>query len=280
MEAYLHGIARILPAMQHSVVSRAQLLGLGWTRKRMEAAVAMGTLTRVAQGWYATPMANSWVIEAVRSGGRLGCLSGCRLHGLWTPDHASPHIVIAKGVTGGKPGWHRHATRLPQDAMFDLEGCLAQVIRYHSAEDALIVLESAANQGRVTPSQAGLLISDAPVAKQRTLKFFDPRAESGSETKVRLWLQRNRFGVRTQVSIPGVGRVDHLVGQSTIIECDSAQHHPYREEDYRRDLAARDLGYMPIRLSFHQVHHQWDETRESLLRHFRTGQHRRAPRPL
>lgn len=75
------------------VVTVASLLGLGWDRAQVSAAIDAGTLVEVVRGWVAYPTADSLVIEAVEKGGRLGCLSGCRVHGLWTPDHSEPHII-------------------------------------------------------------------------------------------------------------------------------------------------------------------------------------------
>ncbi|MBB1508351.1 hypothetical protein [Tessaracoccus sp. MC1756] len=135
------------------------------------------------------------MVEAVRKGGRLGCLSGCSHHGLWTPSHPEPHIVVGKGATVGRTGRHRHSGPLPGQAVFPVLDCLAQVIRHHTPGEALMVLESAANKALITPGQARLLIADAPARKQRLLKFFNPLAESGSETRVRLWLQQQRIPV-------------------------------------------------------------------------------------
>lgn len=98
--------------------------------------------------------------------------------------------------------------------------------------------------------------------------------------KVRLWLQQHRFPVQSHVTIPGVGRVDHLVGRSLITECDSAEFHPYREDDYARFSNARGLGYTPVGLGFGQIHSTWEDTTEVMLRILRTGRHLLPPAPL
>lgn len=265
--------------MTSGVISLAGLINLGWSRQEVTEAVATGALTRIKRGWFARPTAHSWAVEAIRHGGRLGCLSACRLYGIWTPYHTVPHIVVRRNADHKRAHWHRQAGPLPEAALFPLQDCLAQAIRHHTPEESLSVLESAVNQGRISPTQAQLLIAEAPGGKLRQLKFFDPRSESGSETKVRLWLQSHRFPVRTQVTIPGVGRVDFVVGTSLIIECDSREHHLYSDEDFRRDMAARALGYTPIRLSYHQIHHEWERTAQYLLQLLRTRQHLRVLRP-
>lgn len=262
------------------VVTVASLLGLGWDRAQVSAAIDAGTLVEVVRGWVAYPTADSLVIEAVEKGGRLGCLSGCRVHGLWTPDHSEPHIIIGRGEKRRRSAWHRHTSALPGEAVFPVAECIAQVIRHHSPEEALMVLESAVQKGLVTRMEAEVLIADCSSAKQNALRFFDPRAESGSETRVRMWLQQVRVQVRPQVQIPGVGRVDLVVGNSLIVECDSERHHKYTEEDYARDLAAKALGFETLRLSYRQIFLEWDDTKEHLLRRLSTKAHLKHPKPL
>ncbi|MDO5677034.1 MAG: type IV toxin-antitoxin system AbiEi family antitoxin domain-containing protein [Propionibacteriaceae bacterium] len=263
------------------VFSKEQLRQMGWDERQLRDALESGVLTRVARGWYAHPTAEAAAVSAVRAGGRLGCLSGCRTHGLWTPHHREPHIVLGRNTEGRlRLGWHRHHAPLPSEALFPLADCLAQVIKHHSAEEALTVLESAVNQKKITASDARLLIGDASVQKQRTLKFFDPRAQSGSETKVRLFLQQMRVPVKSQVHIPGVGWVDHLVGNSYILECDSDEFHRDRGYDYTRDLGAHALGYDSDRLSYAQIHYEWGQTTQYLVRKIRTRRHLRMPVPI
>lgn len=95
-----------------------------------------------------------------------------------------------------------------------------------------------------------------------------------------MWLQQVRVQVRPQVQIPGVGRVDLVVGNSLIVECDSERHHKYTEEDYARDLAAKALGFETLRLSYRQIFLEWDDTKEHLLRRLSTKAHLKHPKPL
>lgn len=143
-----------------------------------------------------------------------------------------------------------------------------------------MVLESAVHKALLSTDLADTLIRAAPVHKQRTLRFFDGDAGSGSETRVRLFLQQHRYHVRSQQQIAGVGAVDLLVGRALIIECDSAAHHTDHREDRRRDLAARELGYSTLRLSYSQIHKTWSKTSAKLLRILRTGEHLTPPSPV
>ena len=53
-----------------------------------------------------------------------------------------------------------------------------------------------------------------------------------------MWLQQVRVQVRPQVQIPGVGRVDLVVGNSLIVECDT----PERLAEWQRALSAAIAG--------------------------------------
>ena len=262
------------------VMSLAHLRTLGYDWARIKGELGDGRLRKVSRGWYATPQAHVWELEALASGARVGCLSGCQLHGLWTPQHTEAHFIVGVGSLSLGSTWHRSPGHLPRLALYRLIDCLAQVIRHHSPEEALMVLESAVNKELLSTDVADILIRRAPVHKQRTLQFFDGDAGSGSETRVRLFLQQHRFTVRPQRQIAGVGAVDLLVGRSLIIECDSAAHHTDHREDRRRDLAARELGYSTLRLSYSQIHRTWSKTSAKLLRILRTGEHLTPPSPV
>lgn len=142
---------------------------------------------------------------------------------------------------------------------------------------------SAVNSGRLPEAEARHLLNRLGGRKRLAGQYFTPQSQSGSETRVRLFFQRHRVPVRAQAVIPGVGHVDLLVGRSWIVEADSDAHHGARRDvmvDRHRDLTARELGYDTLRLSYEQIWHDWDRTREALLAHLRTRRHLRPPVPL
>src|SRR5699024_4198688 len=111
--------------------------------------------------------------------------------------------------------------------------------------DVGILADSALHQELVHEADNAMIRRAAPRAMHRVLDRTSALAESGTETKVRLYFQLKRVPVRAQVRIPGVGRVDLLVGNRWIIECDSKEHHTgssQYEYDRERDGAAVDLG--------------------------------------
>jgi very-short-patch-repair endonuclease len=168
----------------------------------------------------------------------------------------------------------------PSSIRYDVVECLRQVLRHHDVETSLIVLESACNQRLVSTATVRELIAECPIPVAEQLARFDPRSESGSETKVRLFLVRLGYPVRPQVFIPGVGRVDLLVGKSLIIECDSHAHHT-GETNYRvdrsRDLNATAGGYRVLRLAWEQIFLTWAATQGLLVTHLRTRRYRQPP---
>jgi len=271
--------ARIMPP-----VTYAQLLENGWTRYAVREALARGLLRRLAHGWYDVGGCTADELSAAAAGGRLGCLTGLRDHGVWVPPTTHPHIITPRwadpSVTGVHHALPRGAAWSPGAMTYNVVECLRQVLQHHDVETALIVLESACNLHLVSTSTVTNLIAECPSAQARQLARFDPRSESGTETRVRLFLVRRGYKVRPQVVIPGVGRVDLLVGESLIIECDSHAHHT-GETNYRvdrsRDLNATASGYRVVRLTWEQTFLTWTTTQTLLLTHLRTRRYRRRP---
>ena len=251
--------------------STIELQEKGYGRCDIERMVRLGQLVRVGRGWFAQPHADQRVVRAVVVGGRLGCLSALSAYKLWVPDFTGLHVGYGRGRRPRpRPGVEFHFTDqpCPTQAIWPVADCLAQVTRRHDAETALVAFESALYKGLVTDSDIRTTLNTLPLRAQRIGPFVST-AESGSETRVRYFLQRKNIPVRPQVKIEGVGRVDLLVGTNLIIECDSDEHHrtiEEHQEDRRRDLAARDLGFRVLRLTYAQIWRDWPATRESLLR--------------
>lgn len=255
------------------------VLGATEVRRR----VAAGLLTRVAYGWYALPSADPEVVTAVRLGGHLGCLSGCRAHGLWVPPDPCVHVSFNRRAPAGLPeGVAAHADREigREPAVRSLGACLEEVLRHHSTETALIVLDSALNRRLIAESEVVHLVSRCPAPRATVLRYLDRRAESGSETRVRYFFQRRRVPVEPQVHVPGVGRVDLRVGRCLMVECDSREHHTGVENyqrDRLRDLALVADGRRVVRLTYEQVFFQWPTTQQFLSRLVRLRLHRSLP---
>lgn len=266
--------------LHFGVLPLRDLRAQGMGRREIEEALSTGTLLRIRRGWYADPRAHRDVIGAVAAGGRLGCVSGCRLHGLWDIGDQRLHVMMGAGcVEPPKPGIIHHPTQQPQfrEAVWPLLDCLEHVIHRHSVETALVLVEDAVAKRKISVSQARTLLADSPERKRMAAQHFQPSAQSGSETRLRLFLQRNGVRFRAQAHISGVGYVDFLVGESLIIECDSETHHTGERYhvDRVRDLAAVAQGYTVIN---HHIWTMWEQTQLDLRRCLQSRRHRLPPR--
>ena len=86
--------------------------------------------------------------------------------------------------------------------------------------------------------------------------------------------------VKTQVPIPGLGRVDMLLGQSLLVETDGYEFHADRDsfrEDRRRDRIAATHGYCVIRLTWEQVFNSWPLILPDISAIVSSRRHRRPP---
>ncbi|WP_049825899.1 hypothetical protein [Tsukamurella paurometabola] len=123
------------------------------------------------------------------------------------------------------------------------------------------------------------LFANAPQRVTGLLDRLDPYAGSGTESITRFRLQRAGIRVRSQVQIPGVGRVDLLVGDKLIIECDSEAYHggAQRRADIRRDRAATVGNYRILRVDYHDVMGGWDGFFAEVTAVIKRRRHRGAP---
>lgn len=265
------------------VYSVRELERRGLSPPHIRQLVEQGRLTKVCRGWYASRDANPRIVGYIRQGIRIGCLSGCKHHGLWVPPATQTHVIYHTGKkppNGDGTFVHRYTFPRCDTAVWPVQDCLAQVLRAHGPEDSLIVIESALNLQLISPVDVQSLISGAP-RRNRHLSASVSWAQSGSETRVRYFLQSRGVHVRTQVEILGVGRVDILAGELLIIECGSAAHHSGAdsyENDRKRDMAAIGLGYEVFRLSYNQVWYEWEETKQALIQQIRRKRHRSGRR--
>lgn len=148
----------------------------------------------------------------------------------------------------------------PLDALFD--AVLSQPPRA-----AIASLDSALQLGVVRADDVDELFAVLPRRFRRMRLLLDARAESGSESLVRLMLRTLGCAFESQVYVPGVGRVDFLVDGWLIVECDSRAHHSSWEAqkvDRFRDLAAAKQGLVTFRVIAEDVFWRPDEVRQAL----------------
>jgi len=272
--------ALALARLGQPIATRAQLLRAGARPLDLTEAVRSDELLRVRRGYYAAADAPAKLVQAVRVGGRLGCVSAAQTHGIWVLDHPFAHIQM------------RHeASRLrsPRDRFRALEeqtrdGCelhwwplvdrttpqvhpgethtvtcldaLAHIIRCQPPSLAVAALDSALYQ-RLATRQELELVFDAVPGRHRALQSqVEPLCMSGIESVFRLALTAAGIPFRMQVGFAGIGLVDFLVDGCVVVETDGRLGHAdevSKARDYARDAALEALGYTVVRLNFLQV---------------------------
>ncbi|OYO18405.1 hypothetical protein CGZ93_15595 [Enemella dayhoffiae] len=270
-----------LLAANHGVLSAAQLRRVGVDHRETQDLVRRGVLSRVRRGWYrGGSYVSDPVLRAVRAGGALTCLPALKLAGLWTPTHHQVHVrrpealtgPLPKGVVDCRPSGRRPPVHRAVDPIGMSLLCAG---RCRSTHEFVVLLDSALDKKKLTRTELEHLLADEPRAIRRALQHVD-RAESGTETLVRLRLRSRGIKLRPQAVIPGIGRVDLLVGERLVIEVDSYEHHSQGagyEEDRPRDQQLLALGYLVIRVSYLQVLFRWAEAEASILTILRRGDH-------
>ncbi|MGU3501313.1 endonuclease domain-containing protein [Mycobacterium sp. C31M] len=254
-------------AANGGVVSSAQLRAAG---------AAPRGFSRVRHGWYANQSADPQVFRAVSAGGVLACASVLRRHQVWVLDSVL-HVRYSKRAR--RPGVRScHPYRLDPPvvgAVDPVDIAVASAANCLGAEGLVVVLDSMLNKQMIQPADARSIVAASPLAHLDLAARCDPKSESGTETIIRLRLRALGIELRSQVDIPGVGRVDFLVGDRLIIEADSKEHHlPKYQSDRTRDRVAIGLGYLVIRLTYEDVVYHWDTVVVDILTVVRRRKHR------
>lgn len=269
-------IERILRA-NGGVVSAAQLRTAGWSYSQIKK-LAVGWRP-VRRGWYASPSADPHVVRAVSAGGVLSCVSALRLRRVWVPA-SDLHVRYSARARRSRPGvrsCHPHRLDPPiLGAIDSLEIAAASAANCLDAEGLVIVLDSLLNKRMIDMAEARSIVAASRFARLELAERCDPNSESGTETMIRLRLRAAGIHLRSQVNIPGVGRVDFLVGNRLIIEADSREHHLSKyQSDRTRDRVAIGLGFLVIRLTYEDVVHRWDVVFADIRSVIRRRAHRR-----
>ncbi|MEQ1736304.1 MAG: DUF559 domain-containing protein [Rhodoglobus sp.] len=250
------------------VAKTAALRQAGITTSQVRAAVARGDVRHVRKGWVAAADAPAEVVRAVSVGGRLACISAARHVGLWVPDEPDAvHVGIPRhagrrhgALTGIVAHWNSARWADESATVEQVEVLVRQVLLCCERESAIAIIDSALNQRRLSAAALRRVIRSLPKRFGPVLEEVDADAESGLETLCRLRLAALGAGIRSQVEIPGVGRVDLLLGERLIIEADGRAWHDGSTSfhaDRTRDLALLRLGYIVIRVSYAHVMNEW-----------------------
>ena len=97
---------------------------------------------------------------------------------------------------------------------------------------------------------ASQLLADRSSVSRRILRELDVRAESIVEVDAQHLFRTNGIGYEAQVTLPGIGRVDFLLGGFLIVEIDGFAFHAERKDmlrDRDRNNASTISGYAVLR---------------------------------
>ncbi|WP_234661490.1 type IV toxin-antitoxin system AbiEi family antitoxin domain-containing protein [Agromyces marinus] len=267
------------------IASRAELLRAGASRSTMHRAVRANDLLRLRQGVYAVADLPDEVRAAAAHGGALTCAPRLRFAGLWLlAEQHGVHVAIpGRGRMFEHVGCvcvtHR-ADAPARGGMVPVVHALAHLRRCAGAEDFVVALESALRLGVLEePGRAALR---ALVPKHAWALVDDARtdADSGLESLLRHRLNRLGISLQSQVSIPGVGRVDFVLGDRLILEVDGRDNHDgpsKRHRDLVRDSVAAAHGFDTLRFDYAMVVHDWPVVEAAILGKVERNLHLRRP---
>jgi very-short-patch-repair endonuclease len=260
------------------VASARTLRIAGVSRDEIDAALAARSIRRIRRGWYRSAIAHPQIVRAVEIGGALTCCSALAMQGVWMMPGLDLHVRVARGVALGPVGEARvHWSDRRQDHTFPMDSIaesLTVALRCLDQRAAVVALDSLLNRRLLARSD---IESACGFPRgRRFLTLTDPASESGLETVARLALRRLQIRVTSQVRIPGVGRVDLVLGDRLVLELDGESWHDRPgdfDADRRRDRELHARGYLVLRASYRQVLTQWPEIEEQVLRIVRRGAH-------
>lgn len=249
--------------------------GANW--RVLRGAVETGCLVRARRGHYALPGTDAHILEAVRLGGRLACVSAAAHAGIFALDSTfahihvdatasrlrSPHDRLQLLTEDNRDGVVLHwGGLLDQSAGTEfrvgLADSLVQIFRCQQPPCAIASLDNALHLGQATPETVTAIFAALPGDLQYLRPLIDARSESGQETLLRFVVREAGFDFDIQVEISGVGRVDMVVEGRVVVEADSRQYHDgweahVRDRSRDRVLAAR--GYVSLRVLYRDIVH-------------------------
>lgn len=245
----------------------------GCSRRELADAVQKGSIHRIRPGVFALPTADPRIVAAAAHGGSLTCAAALRLHGVWTLPAPDQEVHVWLGAAGRRfphPGCSCTPHYSPGKTSLGLTPIalvLVHAYRCLGQEAFFAAYESAWNMRILSAADRRTIRAQLPRSAVWLLDLARNDAQSGLESLLRLRLHILGLTLQTQVELPGVGRVDFVVGR-VIIEVDGRENHASAERrhaDLMRDAAASALGYETLRFDYALVIHRWDVVVAAIL---------------
>lgn len=267
------------------VARTSELRAAGASRHAIAAAVRSGTIDRVREGVYCLPRLQPVRRAAVAHGGIVSCVSAAEAAGLWVVEHGGVHVAVSR-ASRVHPHHactctvHRPSGATPIGRRSSILRSLIEILGCLGEEAFVISLESAMRQRKVDAAGLRRLARRMPAGARWLIEFVRWDAESGLESMLRYRLRTFGLEVAAQVEVPGVGRVDFVIGDRLIVELDGKPNHQSserRHKDLVRDATAAALGFDTLRFDYALVVHDWPTVLAAILGKVDAGLHR-APR--
>ena len=279
------------------IAETAALKAAGASWQALRSAVDNGYLIRVRRGHYALPDTDLHVLEAVRVGGKLTCVSAAANLGVFAFDSRFAHVQV--DPTGSRlraphnrferlTHQNRDGIELHWGALLNPADCseyrvglidaLVQVLRCQEPKFALASVDSALHQGLLSPTALAEVFAVVPRELQYLRRLLDPRSDAGQESVLRFIVGQAGYAFEFQVRIDGVGRIDMIVEGCIAVEADSRQFHDGWEahaRDRTRDCDLAMLGYLSLRVLYRDIMHHPERVLAAIAglldanRHFR-----------
>jgi very-short-patch-repair endonuclease len=257
------------------IFSRGDLLVSGFTGHTITNAVRSGALIRVRRDHYALPSADRHTLEAVRVGGRLGCVSAAHELGIFAFDTQFTHLHVPRSASRLRSPRARQLplNAAPRDGVevhwwplidradgseycVGAKDALAQIIRCQDPKFALAALDTALHEGKIHSDDLPEIFGGVPARFQHLRHQIDARVDAGQETVLRRLVLEAGLKCEIQVSIVGVGRVDMVIEECVVVEADSRSHHKSWEEHVRdrtRDRRLAERKYVSLRVLYQDI---------------------------
>lgn len=268
------------------LISTEELIAIGLTRSRIAGLVSRGTLLRLRRGWFSVPGIAADAARAARVGGLITCGQALRAHGFWAIDDGRLHVLVPRHATRLRSAGDRHRRWEPGTPGLRLHWALARSTTHRliaAPVDALTTMRGCATRDIYLASLESVLHRDPSLGQELAFAghsalqgFVDGRCESGIETLFRVRMLHRLPPLRPQVTIPGVGRVDFLVGARLVVELDGQAFHDSEsafENDRRRDAELSRRGFRVLRFSYRQVLDHWPSVEAAVLAAVARGDH-------
>lgn len=270
-----------------TIARRHELIAAGSSGRALSAAVRGGYLIRVMRDHYALPGTHPRVLEAVRVGGRLACISALEQGGVFVFDARRPHIHLPHNAS------RLRSVRSPRVAMtsFNRDGAvlhwapladgadgtefavgvldaLIQSVRCQDPWHAVASIDNALYLAAIRQAEVPILFDALPSNYRHLEALVDGRSEAGQETVLRLILREAGIAYEVQVEFDRVGRIDFLVEGILALEADSRLAHDGWERHVRdrwRDLELARQQIMSLRPAYQHTMHHPTEVRDAVL---------------